>query len=133
LVWHVRKNRSLHRYVLILKLTVTSSPRTKPSERIQVAGVADKFWHIEARHGFMERPNALAILDDCRTKGVEINRDDVTFYIGHETIISREGRRGIQRWQEAIFAAMARDSVRITDVLKLPADQVVEIGREVAI
>jgi len=133
LVWHVRKNRSLHEYVLILKLVVTSSPRTKPSERLQIERVADKFWRIEARHGFMERPNVLAVLDDCRTKGVEINRDDVTFYVGHETIIPREGRRGIPRWQEAIFAAMARNSVRITDVLKLPHNQVVEIGREVAI
>ena len=133
LVWHVRKNRSLHEYVLILKLVVTSSPRTKPSERLQIERVADRFWRIEARHGFMERPNVLAVLDDCRTKGVEINRDDVTFYVGHETIIPREGRRGFPRWQEAIFAAMARNSVRITDVLKLPHDQVVEIGREVAI
>jgi KUP system potassium uptake protein len=133
LVWHVRKNRSLHQSVLILKLIVTSSPRTKPSERIQVARVADKFWRVEARYGFMERPNVLAILDDCRTKAVEINRDDVTFYIGHETIIPRKGRGGIPRWQEAIFAAMARNSVRITDVLKLPHAQVVEIGREVAI
>jgi KUP system potassium uptake protein len=133
LVWHVRKNRSLHQYVLILKLIVTSSPRIKPSERIQVARVADKFWRVEARYGFMERPNVSAILDGCRTKAVEINRDDVTFYIGHETIIPREGRGGIPRWQEAIFAAMARNSVRITDVLKLPHAQVVEIGREVAI
>ena len=133
LVWHVRKNRSLHQSVLILKLIVTSSPRTKPSERIQVARVADKFWRVEARYGFMERPNVLAILDDCMTKAVEINRDDVTFYIGHETIIPREGRGGIPRWQEAMFAAMARNSVRITDVLKLPHAQVVEIRREVAI
>jgi KUP system potassium uptake protein len=133
LVWHVRKNRSLHEYVLILKLVVTSSPRTKPSERLRIERVADRFWRIEARHGFMERPNVLAVLDDCRTKGVEINRDDVTFYVGHETIIPREGRRGIPRWQEAIFAAMARNSVRITDVLKLPHNQVVEIGREIAI
>ena len=133
LVWHVRQNRSLHDYVLILKLIVTSSPRTKRSERIEVARIADKFWRIEARYGFMERPNVLAILDDCRTKGAEIDRDDVTFYVGHETIIPRDGRGGIPRWQEAIFAAMARNSVRITDVLKLPNDQVVEIGREVAI
>ena len=133
LVWHVRKNRSLHEYVLILKLVVTSSPRIKSSERLLIERVADKLWRIEARHGFMERPNVLAVLDDCRTKGVEMKRDDITFYVGHETIIPREGRRGIPRWQEAIFAAMARNSVRITDILKLPHNQVVEIGREVAI
>ena len=50
---------------------------------------------------------SIAILGNCRTKGIEINRDEVIFYIGHETIVPREGRRGIPRWQEAIFAAMA--------------------------
>ena len=113
LVWHVRKNRSLHEYVLILKLVVTSSPRTKPSERLQIERIADKFWRIEARHGFMERPNVLAVLDDCRTKGVEINRDDVTFYVGHETIIParvagafRVGRKlSLLRWLEILFAS----------------------------
>jgi KUP system potassium uptake protein len=39
LVWHVRKNRSLHEYVLILKLVVTSSPRAKPNELPNVLAV----------------------------------------------------------------------------------------------
>jgi KUP system potassium uptake protein len=133
LVWHVRKNRSLHQHVLILKLTVTSSPHTKPSERLEVTRIADKFWRIEERHGFMERPNVLAILDACSTTNVEIDREDVIFYVGRETIVPREGHRGIPHWQVALFAAMARNSARITDVLKLPTNQVVEIGREVAI
>jgi KUP system potassium uptake protein len=133
LLWHVRKNRSLHEHVLILKLVVTPSPRIRPSERLQVERIADKFWRIEARHGFMERPSVLGILEACSTKDVEIDRKDVIFYIGHEIIVPREDHRAIPRWQTAIFAAMARNSVRITDVLKLPADQVVEIGRQVAI
>ena len=133
LVWHVRKNRSLHEHVIILKLTVTPSPRTQHSERVQVLRVADKFWRAEVRYGFMEHPNVLAVLEDCKVKGAEIVLDDVTFYIGHEIIVSRPDRTGIPHWQEAIFAAMARNAVRITDVLQLPHDQVVEIGREVAI
>jgi KUP system potassium uptake protein len=43
LVWHVRKNRSLHEHVLILKLIVTSSPRTKPTERVQVRVLLTNF------------------------------------------------------------------------------------------
>jgi len=133
LVWHVRKNRSLHEHVFILKLTVTPSPHIRPSERIEITQLADKFWRIEERHGFMERPNVFAILDACSAKNMGLDRKDVIFYVGRETIIPREGHGGIPRWQEAIFAAMARNSARITDVLKLPPEQVVEIGREVAI
>jgi KUP system potassium uptake protein len=133
LVWHVRKNRSLHEHVFILKLTVLPSPHTRPSERIEITQLADKFWRIEERHGFMERPNVFAILDACSAKTMGLDRKDVIFYVGRETIIPHEGHDAIPRWQEAIFAAMARNSARITDVLKLPPEQVVEIGREVAI
>jgi KUP system potassium uptake protein len=133
MAWHVRKNRSLHEYVLTLTLEVTSKPRVKPSDRVSISREADKFWRAKALHGFMERPNVLAILRECKSKGVEIDLSDITFYIGHETILPREGRGAIPRWQEAIFAAMVRNAARITDVLKLPHAQVVEIGREIAI
>jgi KUP system potassium uptake protein len=133
LVWHVRKNRSLHECVLILRLIVASTPRAKSSERVQGTRAADKFWRAEARHGFTERPNVLAILHECKAKGAEINLDDVTFYVGHDMIIAHEDRRGIPRWQKAAFAAMAGNVVRITDVLNLPQDQGVEIGCEIAV
>ncbi len=133
MAWHVRKNRSLHECVLTLTLEVTSKPRVKPGDRVSISRGADKFWRAEARYGFMERPNVIAILRECKAKGAEIDLDDITFYIGHETILPRAGRGTIPRWQQAIFAAMVRNAARITDVLKLPHDQVVEIGREIAI
>lgn len=133
LEWHVKKNRSLHEYVLILTMTVASTPRVNPSAGISVQREADKFWRAEARYGFMERPDVLKILGECKAKGADINLDDVTFYVGHETILPQEGRNRIPRWQEAVFAAMERNALRISDVLSLPHDQVVEIGREIAI
>jgi KUP system potassium uptake protein len=133
MAWHIRHNRSLHEYVLALTLTVESRPRVNPSERVLVHCEEEKFWWAEARYGFMEHPDVSAILLECKAKGVEIDLDDVTFYVGHETIVPREDGGGLPRWQEALFAAMERNAARISDVLKLPHDQVVEIGREVAI
>jgi K+ transporter len=39
----------------------------------------------------------------------------------------------LPRWVEALFAAMQRNSVHVSEYFKLPRDAVVEIGREVAI
>jgi KUP system potassium uptake protein len=131
--WHVRKNRSLHEYVLVLTIAVASIPRLEPSRGVSVQREADKFWRAEALYGFMERPDVLKILGECKAKGAEINLDDVTFYVGRETILAQEDRNRIPRWQQAMFAAMERNALRLTDVLSLPHDQVVEIGREIAI
>ena len=48
-----------------------------------------------------------------------------------------DGRRAdgkaLPAWEEALFAAMERNAVHVTDFFRLPADDVVEIGRQVAI
>jgi KUP system potassium uptake protein len=131
--WHVRKNRALHDSVLALTLTVLSIPWTDPEERLTVQHVDDKIWRAEARRGFMEHPDIPEILNQCKATGVDIDLDDLTFYVGSETIVPREDGKGIPRWQEALFAALGRNAERISDYLQLPCDQVVEIGREIEI
>ena len=81
----------------------------------------------------MEHPDIPEILKQCKATGVDIDLDDVTFYVGSETIVPREDGKGIPRWQEALFAALGRNAERISDYLQLPCDQVVEIGREIEI
>ena len=90
--------------------------------------VAPGFWRAEARFGFMERPNIPELLSASKSLGCTIDLGDVTYYVGHETVIHREDGRGLPAWQETIFAVMER-----SDFFSLPTDQVVEIGRQVAI
>jgi KUP system potassium uptake protein len=47
--------------------------------------------------------------------------------------VSREDGAGLPRWVERMFAFMQRNSLHVTDYFRLPAEMVVEIGREVAI
>ena len=46
-----------------------------------------------------------------------IDLDDVTYYVGAETIVPAEDGKGLPRWQEALFAAMGRNAARISDYL----------------
>ena len=54
--------------------------------------------------------------------------DDVTYYVGHETIVHRERGAALPVWQETLFAAMVRNASHVTDYFRLPSRQVVEIG-----
>ena len=133
MAWHVRQSRALHERVLALTITTLSAPWTEPAERVSVTHEADHFWRAEARIGFMERPNVPELLSDCKMKGAGIGLDDVTYYVGAETVVPAEDGKGMPRWQEALFAAMNRNAARISDYLALPYDHVVEIGREIEI
>ncbi|VTZ22727.1 hypothetical protein MPC1_12990001 [Methylocella tundrae] len=69
----------------------------------------------------------------ARDQGCGLQLEDVTYYVGLETVVSREDGKGLPAWEEALFAAMARNAVHVTDFFRLPPDGVVEIGRQVAI
>jgi KUP system potassium uptake protein len=133
LSWHVAKNRALHEKVLALTLIAEQTPRVAEEARVKVYFEAGHFWRAEVRHGFMQRAHMRSALRQCEKLGADIDLDDVTYYVGRETIVPREGRTGLSRLTVNLFIAMARNGVRLADVLKLPHDQVVEIGREISI
>jgi KUP system potassium uptake protein len=133
MVWHVKHNRALHEYVMILTLTVMSVPRVDEKDRLVLTRIAPKFWRAEVRYGFIEHPDIQGVLAESKALGCETDLDDVTYYVGHETIVAREDGKGLPRWQEALFAVMGRNAARISDFLQLPNDQVVEIGRQISI
>jgi KUP system potassium uptake protein len=81
----------------------------------------------------MEKPDIPAALRLALVQGCRIPFADVVYYVGHATVLSRDDGKGLPRWEEALFAAMDRNAVHLTDFLRLPRDAVVEIGREIAI
>lgn len=134
MVWHVRHNRALHEYLFVLRVEILSVPWVAPSKRMpSLEQVAPGFWRAEARFGFMERPNIPELLSASKSLGCTVDLDDVTYYVGHETVIHREDGNGLPAWQERFFAVMERNAVHVSDFFSLPTDQVVEIGRQVAI
>ncbi len=133
MVWHVKHNRALHEHVLVLRVEVLSVPWVSSADRIKLEQVAPNFWRVEGHYGFMERPHIPELLSRSKTLGCTIDLSDVTYYVGHETVIPREDGRGLPAWQERIFAVMERNAQHVSDFFSLPNDRVVEIGRQVAI
>jgi KUP system potassium uptake protein len=133
MLWHVRHNRALHRTLFVLSVITEPVPWVDDRERLTVNEIAPDFWRAEARYGFMERPDVPALLRQAHERGCTIDLSDVTFYVGHETVLPAEDQKALPRWVEGLFALMQRNSARLRDYFKLPVDSVVEIGREVSI
>jgi KUP system potassium uptake protein len=133
MVWHLRHNRALHQYLFVLTLETQSVPRIKEAERLTFDEIAPNFWRASVRYGFMERPNIPALLEDARLRGCNLAFNDITYYVGHETVTSVGDGKGRPRWLETLFAFMQRNSSHLVEYLRLPSDAVVEIGRQIAI
>jgi KUP system potassium uptake protein len=131
--WHVKHNRALHEHLFVLRVEVLSVPWVAAAHRLNIEEVVPNVWRAEARFGFMERPHIPELLAVSKMLGCTVDLDDVTYYVGHETVTGREDGTGIPAWQERLFAAMERNSVHVSDFFSLPQDCVVEIGRQIAI
>jgi KUP system potassium uptake protein len=133
LQWYVRHARALHRRVFILRVETLPIPWSRYAGRLEIETLAPGFWRANATYGFMERPDVPALLREAVLEGCDIDLTDVTYFVGHETIISREKGMGLPRPVEAAFAFMQRNAAHATDFFRVPHNSVVEIGREVAI
>ncbi len=133
MMWHVRKNRALQEKLLVLTVITESVPWIDPRKRLEITPLGPDFWRAVARYGFMQRPDVPALLAQAQTHGCTLKLDDVTYYVGHETIVQREDRGWLPRCATAFYAVMGRNAAHVTDFLRLPSDQVVELGRQIAI
>ena len=133
LLWHLQHNRALHEQVMVLTINTASVPWIDDEKHLSVTALAPNFWRADAIFGFMERLDIPALLTTALGHGCTIDLKDVTYYVGHATIGHREDGKGLPRWQEAVFAALERNSIHVGDVLRLPPDKTVELGRQITI
>jgi KUP system potassium uptake protein len=133
MIWHVKHNRALHERLLVLTVETESVPWIDNASRLTVTEIAPQFWRAAARYGFMERPDIPALLRQAQASGCGIDVSDVTYYVGHETILSSDDGKGLPKWLEVFFGLMQRNSVHVSDYFRLPSDALVEIGRQISI
>jgi KUP system potassium uptake protein len=134
MVWHVRQNRALHQRLVALAVRTEPVPVVADEDRVYCELVGSAFWRMEARFGFMETPDIPALL--ARVHGLgrcQLDLEDVTYYVGHETVLHRADGRGLPAWEERLYAFMERNAAHVTEFFRLPRDRVVEIGRQIEI
>ena len=75
----------------------------------------------------MQTPNVLEILECCEQQGLVTKQDDVSYYLGRETLLTT-GRSGMASWRKAIFAFLSRNARPATHFFRIPPNRVIEIG-----
>jgi KUP system potassium uptake protein len=133
MIWHVRHNRALQENLFVLNAVIESIPWIKNSERLLVTEVQPNYWRATARFGFMEKPDIPAVFKQACLQSHSLELGNVVYYVGHGTIVPRDGGRGLAKWQDALYIAMERNSVHVSDFFRLPNDSVVLIGRQIVI
>jgi KUP system potassium uptake protein len=130
LAHNLRYNKILHEYVIILTVRTAPTPHVTEEDRVTVQSLGAGLYNVGVQYGFMEDPNVPAALAHARTMGLHMKENDVTYFLGRETIIVTH-KRGMAIWREKLFVLMARNAVRATAYFRIPAERVVELGVQV--
>jgi KUP system potassium uptake protein len=130
LVHNVRYNKVLHRHIVLLTAKTLAVPFVRDEERLIIERLGEDIVYVTALHGFMEDPDIPAALRLAQERGVTMDPEDLTYFLGRETLIVSP-RAGMSRWREKLFVVMARNAVRATTYFRVPPERVVELGVQV--
>jgi KUP system potassium uptake protein len=130
LAHNLRYNKILHEHVVVLTVTTTHTPYVPPDNQVHVDALGLGVYNVRVQYGFMQDPDVPSALIAARALGVELDVEDLTYFLGRETIIVTR-RPGMASWREKLFVVMARNAVRATAFFHLPPERVVELGVQV--
>jgi KUP system potassium uptake protein len=130
LAHNLRHNKVLHEHVVVLTVSTAQQPHVADDERISIEALGHDLYNVRVQYGFMEDPDVPAALRQAYERGVPLDPDDLTYFLGRETIIVTR-RKGMAIWREKLFVVMARNAVRATAFFRLPPERVVELGVQV--
>ena len=132
LVNNLKHNKVLHNTTLIVAVDTADEPRVSPEHRTSVKKVAPGVFQVEVSFGFMEDPDVPKVLAAITHPGLEYDPEDVTYFLGHESIIAGKAP-GMNPLQEHLFVFLNRGADSASRFFNLPTERVFEVGSRVEI
>lgn len=105
-------------------------PRVPESERMMVRPPENGIHVMTLTYGFMEEPNVQQTLATAKVEGLNLNPQEVTFFVNRATAVASK-LPGMAQWRDKMFAFMSHNAATATDYFSLPPGRVIEIGSRV--
>jgi len=130
LLHHFKHNQILHEKVVLLTLVTESIPEVAGRDRLEVRELGQGFWEVVAHYGFMETPNVPGMLAHCAARGLRIDANRASYFLGRETILT-SGRSKLAQWRKLLFVYLSRNARPANAFFRIPPNRVIELGAQV--
>ena len=131
LLHNLRHNKVLHASVVLLTVVTEEIPEVPDARRVEIEPLGSGFFRVTLRYGFVEEPDVPAAIALARGRGLPIDKDDITYFLGRETLLAAANDSGMAQWREALFSLMSKNAMRATAFFRIPPERVVELGMHV--
>ncbi len=127
LLHYITQTRALPEKLVILSVLTTDAPEMEERTRMEIADMGHGVYRIIAHYGFMELPDIPQLMSQVKSKGLIVNLDEVTYYVGRISLMP-DLKRTMPRWRRFLFTFMLRNSLSGSVYLNIPPSKVMEIG-----
>jgi KUP system potassium uptake protein len=131
----MKHTRALHERVIIMQVETEDVPHIADERRLEIREIGKGFYAMLVRYGFMDEPNVMRALAQCRVQHFHINLMDTSFFIGREKLLRRPRQRRslLGRWRDRLFILLNNLSLDATEFFRIPPNRVVELGGQIEI
>jgi KUP system potassium uptake protein len=133
IVEHVAQMKVMYETAIALTVNFESIPRVASRDRIELAKLAEGFWHITVHFGFIQVPDIPAALRLAKARGCPVNLEDAIYFGARDAVICSKRRNWLVRASLRLFTLMFRNSVRAVDLFNIPTERFIEVGRQIEI
>jgi KUP system potassium uptake protein len=132
LLHNLKHNKVLHERIVLLHVATENIPRVAAARRIEVTHLADDFYTVVARYGFMQQPNIPRALEECGAQELHFNMMNTSFFVGR-VMIAGAARSQMSAFRREVFETMHNNALPATEFFRIPAGRVIELGGQVEI
>jgi KUP system potassium uptake protein len=133
LIDHVKHMGALHQNIIALTVQFEETPRVADEARSSVVLIADNIWRVTVHFGFVEIPDLCTALKHIRGLDPSVDLDNAIYFAARDLVVRRPGSSFLAYWRLPLFAFLYRNALKVVDRFNLPAENVVEIARQIEI
>jgi len=132
LMHNLKHNHVLHEQNVVLAVRAAGVPEIADENRVRIDRLDRSFTKVEITFGYMESPNLMQALAQCRKMGMKFDIMATSFFLGRRKIMA-DASSTMPLWQDKLFIALAETAANPTDYYHLPPGRVVELGQQITL
>jgi len=125
------RDRAQEERIVVMNIARATTPYLTDEERVTVERFSLRLVRVIARFGYMEAPRIDPILKSCAAFGLDLDRDDTSFFYADPKIEALTNG-GMPSWRRELFATLQRNARPLPDDLRIKAERRIELGVTVA-
>jgi KUP system potassium uptake protein len=100
----------------------------KDEDRLEIRNLGQGCSRVLGHFGFMEMPDIPLLLQKARDKGLDIDPDEASYFLGRISLVPSKGKRVLDPVRRFLFGFMQRNAVSPVVYYNIPPEKVLELG-----